>query len=140
MNDVTLREITKKDWDFILDLRNEFHQNFYKQKKSLTKEEHYSYLEKQETNQNFHHWIIKFQGEDAGYVRVLDEDVGIMIKKNYHSKGIATHALKLVESEAKRLGIKKLIALIRIENNSSKTIFTKNDFKLVMEWYEKELK
>ena len=112
---------------------------FYRQTKPIEKEEHYEYLDKNEKNHNFHHWMIKVNGKVVGYSRILNEDVGIMIKKEYQSKGIATKALELLENEAKKNNIKKLIALVKIENEESKKIFEKNSYEMKMFWYEKEI-
>ncbi|MCV0430375.1 GNAT family N-acetyltransferase [Nitrosopumilus sp.] len=136
---IELVPVKRENWDIILELRNEFFQMFYKQTKPIQKDEHYAYLTENEKNQNFHHWMIKFNKKTVGYVRILNEDVGIMIKKEYQSKGIATKALELVEKEAKKESIKKLIALVKIENEESKKIFEKNNFKMKMFWYEKDI-
>ena len=47
--------------------------------------------------------------------------------------------LKLLEIEAKKLGITKLIGLVRIDNKGSEKIFQKNDYQLKLNWFEKEL-
>ena len=137
---IQLTDVTKSDWNFILELRNSFFDNFYNQDKPIEKKEHYEYLENQNKNSTFFHWIIESNNEKIGYVRILDNDIGIMIKKDFHNKGIATIALQLAEEKAKSLGIDKLIALVKIDNESSKKIFENNDFKLHMYWYEKEIK
>ena len=137
--DTELRAVEKEDWDFILNLRNEFYPNFYKQTKPITKEEHYRYLEKQKSDTNFHHWMIGYQQQTVGYVRIIDSDAGIMINKEFQNKGIAIKALELVEQKAKDLGIEKLIALVKINNESSSKIFLKNNYKLKMYWYEKDI-
>ena len=136
---ITLKEAESKDWDFILEQRNEFYSFFEQQKKPLSKEEHYDYMEKQKLNPQFHHWIIESQKENAGYVRILGQDVGIMVKKEFHNKGIASEALKLVEEKARELGISKLIAMVKVTNESSKKIFLKNNYKLTMYKLEKEI-
>ena len=137
---VTLRKVLKKDWDYILKLRNEpnFSKFFYNQKK-ISKKEHYNYLEKQKKNSGFVNWIISYGKKDVGYVRILDEDVSIMIDQKFHSKGIGVNALKILEENAKNLSIKKLIGKMMIDNKSSQKIFLKNNFKLKMYWYEKQL-
>lgn len=130
----------KEDWDFILDLRNkeEFRSFFYTQH-TITKKEHYGYLQKQKSNPNFFNWMICYGLQDVGYLRVLDNDVGIIIDPKYHNKGIGSKALKLLEKEAKRLGIKKLVGKVMIYNKSSKNIFIKNNYKLLMYWFEKDI-
>ena len=137
--DIILRDIKQADWDFILELRNDFYSNFYQQTKPLLKKEHYEYMEKQKTNPQFHHWIIEYQNKMAGYVRIHGQDVGIMVKKEYQNKGIASESLKQLEKKAHQLGIPKLVAMVKVENESSKTIFLKNNYKLKMYWLEKEI-
>ena len=139
MEKITLRGVEKNDWDFILELRNSSYEFFYKQKKLLEKTEHYEYMTKQISNPNFHQWIITFEEYDVGYVRILDNDVGIMIKEDFRNKGISTKALSLVETKAKELGITKLIALVMKDNDSSKKIFENNGFSLSMFWLEKQI-
>jgi len=137
---VALRKVKKKDWDYILRLRNnkDYRQFFYNQK-IISKKEHYEYLTKQKSNPNFVNWIITYGINDAGYLRILKDDVSIMIEKKYNNKGIGTTALQLLEKEAKKLGIKKLVGRVMIHNKSSKKIFLKNSYKLRMYWLEKDL-
>lgn len=137
--DITLRDVKQADWDFILELRNDFYSNFYQQTKPLLKKEHYEYMEKQKTNPQFHHWIIEYQNKMAGYVRIHGQDVGIMVKKEYQNKGVASESLKQLEKKAHQLGVPKLVAMVKVENESSKTIFLKNNYKLKMYWLEKEI-
>ena len=136
---IKLIDVEKSDWNLILELRNDYFKNFYEQKKPLEINEHFDYLEKQSKNPNFYHWIIQYDDKKVGYARILDNDVGIMIKKNFQNKGIASNSLKLVEEKAKLLKILKLKALVKFENHSSKKIFQKNNYKLKMYWLEKEI-
>jgi len=137
--DITLRDVKQADWDFILELRNDFYSNFYQQTKPLLKKEHYEYMEKQKINPQFHHWIIEYQNKMAGYVRIHGQDIGIMVKKEYQNKGVASESLKQLEKKAHQLGVPKLVAMVKVENESSKTIFLKNNYKLKMYWLEKEI-
>jgi RimJ/RimL family protein N-acetyltransferase len=137
---IQLIQVTKSDWLLIFELRNDFYENFNIQNKPMELNEHKNYLEDQLKNPKFHHWVIEYDDEKIGYARILDDDVGIVIKKKFQNKGIATRALKLVEEKAKSLGITKLIAKVKVGNESSKRIFENNNFKLQMHWYEKEIK
>ena len=139
MENITLRNVEKNDWDFILQLRNSFYRFFQKQKKPLEKSEHYEYMEKQKSNPNFHQWIIILNQSDVGYVRILDQDVGIMIKEEFQNKGIATKSLSLVEKKAVELGISELIALVHKDNESNKKIFENNGYELSRFWLEKQI-
>ena len=138
--EINLKKCTKDNWDFILSLRNDFYKNsLYIQVKPLTKTEHYEYMEKQSKNPNFHQWITVMDEKIIGYIRILDNAINIMVSKEYHDQGIGSIMLKLLEIEAKKLGITKLIGLVRIDNNGSKKIFQKNDYQLKLNWFEKEL-
>lgn len=136
---IKLRQAEKRDWDLILDLRNASYKFFYKQNEPISHNEHYKYMENQIKNNNFHQWIITHNNEDAGYVRILDSDVSIMVAKKYQNKGIASITLSLLEKEAKTLGIKKLVALVAPENKSSQKIFQKNNYTLKLNLFEKDL-
>lgn len=136
---ISLRKVKKTDWDYIMKLRNESYENFYVQEKPLTKKEHYAYLKKQQTNSKFYNWIILKNEKEVGYVRLLNNDVSIIVDKKFQDKNIGTNTLKLLEEEAKKIGLKKLIALILTKNQTSKKIFEKNQYKLKQWWMEKEI-
>lgn len=138
--EIKLQKVKKSDWNYILKLRNfdEFRENFY-QKKTISKSKHFEYLKQQQQNPTFFNWIIFVDGKKAGYIRILDSDIGIIIDKDFQNMGIGTVALVLVENEARKLGLTKLIGKIMIHNKSSEKIFKKNNYKLLMRWYEKEL-
>lgn len=137
---VSLRRILKKDWNYILNLRNndKFRENFYQQHK-ISKTEHFEYLNKQKSNPNFFNWIICYGKNDVGYIRILDNDVSIIIDEKFHNRDIGSKSLKLLEIEAKSVGITKLVGRVMYENKSSKKIFQKNNYKLKMYWLEKEI-
>jgi len=138
--EINLKKCTKDNWDFILSLRNDFYKNsLYIQVKPLTKIEHYEYMEKQSKNPNFYQWMAVMDEEIIGYIRILDNAINIMVSKEYHDQGIGSIMLKLLEIEAKKLGITKLIGLVRIDNKGSEKIFQKNDYQLKRIWFEKEL-
>lgn len=137
---VSLRKVRKKDWNYILSLRNdENYRSFFYEQHIISKKEHQEYLKKQETNPNFVNWIITYKNNDVGYVRILESDISIIIEEKFFGKGIGTQAIKLIEFQAKKMGLKKLIGKVMIHNEKSKKIFENNNFKLKMYWFEKEL-
>ena len=137
---VILKSVDKKDWDFIYDLRtNENYKNNFYTQQSFSKDEHYSYLSKQEQSSNFFHWMIVAEDQNIGYIRILDNDISIMIDKKYQNIGIGSQALALVEKEAKKFGIRKLVGRVMTHNESSKKIFEKNGYNLIMYWLEKDI-
>jgi len=138
--EIKLKEVCKEDWDYILQLRNSFFKDdFLEQQKVLTKKEHYEYMEKQKSNTNFYQWV-SFDGEkNVGYIRLLEDDVSIIVDQKFQNKGIGTIMLALMEKEAKKIGLKKIKALVRKNNFSSEKIFLKNNYKLKILMFEKEI-
>ena len=137
---ISLRSVLKKDWDFILSLRNnkKFKHNFNTQHE-ISKKEHYEYLQSQKSNPNFFNWIIRYGKNNVGYIRILDNDISIIVDEKFHNMDIGSTSLQLLEIEAKSLGITKLIGKVMCENKSSKKIFQKNNYELKMYWFEKEI-
>jgi len=137
---IILKSVERQDWDFIYDLRtNPSSKNNFYTKKSFSKEEHYSYLSKREQSSNFFHWMIVSENQNIGYIRIFDNDISIMVSKQYQNKGIGSQALELVEKEAKLLGMNKLVGRVMLNNKSSKKIFEKHGYKILMYWLEKDI-
>ncbi len=138
--EIKLKEVCKEDWDYILQLRNSFFKDdFLEQQKVLTKKEHYEYMEKQKSNTNFYQWV-SFDGEkNVGYIRLLEDDVSVIVDQKFQNKGIGTIMLALMEKEAKKIGLKKIKALVRKNNFSSEKIFLKNNYQLKILMFEKEI-
>lgn len=137
---IKLRKCTEKDWDLILSLRNEFFKNsFVQQDRPLTKKEHYAYMNKQSKNPDFHQWMAITGDKIVGYIRILNAEINLMVVKEFQNKGVGSTMLLLLENEAKKLNIHKLIGLVRSENFSSKQIFQKNNYQLKLYRFEKEL-
>ncbi len=135
---LSFRKVKKDDWSFILELRNTFYKNFEKQKLPITLTEHIKYMEHQLTNSNFKQWIIINNEIDIGYIRILDTDISILIKKEFHSKGFGTNSLKFLLKQENLP--EKLIGRVLAENMSSVKAFEKAGFKLKMLVFEKVLK
>ena len=138
--EIKLKEVCKEDWDYILQLRNSFFKDdFLEQQKVLTKKEHYEYMEKQKSNANFYQWISSDEEKNVGYIRLLEDDVSVIVDQKFQNKGIGTIMLALMEKEAKKIGLKKIKALVRKNNFSSEKIFLKNNYQLKILTFEKEI-
>ena len=138
--EIKLRQVSKEDWDYILELRNNFFKDdFIEQKKILTKKEHYEYMKNQKSNTNFHQWISSDGKNNVGYIRLLKDDVSIMVDQKFQNKGIGTKMLELMEKEARKIGLKKIKALVRKNNFSIKKIFLKNNYNVTTLMFEKEI-
>ena len=132
------RAVKKQDWKFILELRNSFFKNFYKQNKKIKSNEHEKYMKKQIKNKKFHQWIITHQNIDIGYIRILDGDVSILLKNEFHGKGFGVKALRKLEKQSSIP--KKLTGVIKSENISSVKSFEKAGYKLKTLVYEKDVR
>ncbi|MDC0240883.1 GNAT family N-acetyltransferase [Candidatus Nitrosopelagicus sp.] len=138
--EIKLRQVSKEDWDYILELRNNFFKDdFIEQKKILTKKEHYEYMKNQKSNTNFHQWISSDGKNNVGYIRLLKDDVSIIVDQKFQNKGIGTKMLELMEKEARKIGLKKIKALVRKNNFSSEKIFLKNNYNVTTLMFEKEI-
>ncbi len=123
MEDLKLKKIKKSDWKYILELRNKQRKHFF-QDEIISLDEHLKYMEKNSRNPYFIAWIIKKNGINLGYVRLLNGELSIVLDEQYQGQGFGTIALNL--------GIKKcegkLTALIRTDNLASYNLYTKCGF------------
>jgi len=124
---LSFRTVKKNDWEFILKLRNESYKYFKEQKSKIKFEEHIEYMKKQTSNPNFFHWIITNNIEDIGYIRILEEDISFMMKKEFQNKGFGTESLKLLLKQDRIP--EKLIGRVDIKNLASIRAFEKAGFK-----------
>ena len=124
---IELRQIDEKDWDFILDLRNSARKHFF-QNEEITKKNHYNYMKKNSINPKFNLWIVHFEKQNLGYVRLLDTEISVVIFEKYRGKGIGNIALKMCMEKCKKLGIDKLTAIIRTDNLASLNMYSKLGF------------
>ncbi|MCX6772671.1 MAG: GNAT family N-acetyltransferase, partial [Candidatus Micrarchaeota archaeon] len=86
-----------------------------------------------------HSFIIVADGKDAGLLR-LDpyesdgesekgaHEVHILVAPTMQGKGIGLAAIATAKQEAKKLGMKKLVARVKEGNKASQAIFQKNGF------------
>ena len=116
MNEVSLRNVTRNDWKFILALRNQDSIRFACHDTSkISYPIHVKYMESLEKNPNAFHWIITYEGKDVGFIKIIDLEFGSSIKDGFQGMGIGTKAYSLVFKEAKKLGLTKLTASVKID-------------------------
>ena len=94
-------------------------------------------MNKQAKNPNFHQWMAVSGETIVGYIRILDAEINLMVAKDFQNKGVGSVMLSLLENEARKMGIHKLIGLVRSDNTSSKKIFEKNNYQLKLYRFEK---
>lgn len=116
MNKVSLRNVTKNDWKFILSIRNQDSvRTTCHDTSKISYLTHMVYMKSLVNNPNAFHWIITFERKDVGYIKIIDLEFGSSIKDGYQGMGIGTKAYSLVFKEAKKLGLTKLTASVKID-------------------------
>ena len=131
------RNVKKQDWEFILELRNSYFKNFHKQKSLIKLEEHRKYMKTQTRNKKFQQWIIIDHESDIGYIRILEDDVSILLKQEFQGRGFGSKALRKLEKQSNVP--KKLIGEIKADNISSIKTFEKAGYKLKTLVFEKNI-
>lgn len=86
-------------------------------------------------------WMIIAEGEKVGCVDLTEIDfknsqasVGVLIAdSSKRRRGIASKAIQLLEEEAKKINILKLVSHVKLENQKSINLFEKCAFQLLNE-------
>lgn len=113
---VKLRLVKKKDWESILEIRNEKEVRQASHDMSMiSKEDHVSYMKKISNDSNCFQWIVTYNDDDIGYVKLIYGDFGYMIKNEFRGKGFGTLLYNEVFSELKKLSISKIHGDIKID-------------------------
>ena len=131
------RNVKKDDWNFILELRNNFFDKFHKQNSPIKLKEHEKYMKTQIKNKKFRQWIIIDHESDIGYIRILEDDVSILLKQEFQGRGFGSKALRKLEKQSNVP--KKLIGEIKADNISSIKTFEKAGYKLKTLVFEKNI-
>jgi L-amino acid N-acyltransferase YncA len=112
---VTLRSVSKDDWDFILTIRNDQSVRDASYDTSIiSKSDHFEYMKKINNDSKCYQWIITNDDENIGYVKLIHGDFGYVIKKEFRGKGFGTLLYKAVFSELKKIGIKRIFGYIKL--------------------------
>jgi len=115
MLNVKLRSVEKKDWNFILQIRNEKEVRQACHNISIIPDEdHVNYMEKISKEPDCYQWIVTSKNIDIGYVKLIHGDFGYMIQNKFRGKGFGTPLYNEVFSKLKKLGIKKICGDIKI--------------------------
>lgn len=82
-------------------------------------------------------YIIKKSNSKLGSIYLSkNNEIGIFLKKQFHGKGFATEALKLLIEKNPR---RRYLANVSPKNQLSKNFFIKNNFKLIQYTFEKNM-
>ena len=113
-NTILLRDVEEKDWKFILDLRNEEDiRSVCNDTSIIDFETHRKYMKILQDKDSFQ-WIITFNDQDVGNIKVDRGMFGYMLKTNFRGKGIIKIASNMIFNELKKMGVKKLKGSVRI--------------------------
>jgi RimJ/RimL family protein N-acetyltransferase len=130
--DVKHRIVTPNDWLFILNIRNEedvrnasFNTNI------IDPDCHIEYMNKLESMKDVYQRIITYEEKDVGYIKVVDDEVSYMIKKEFRGKGIMKCSFEILFKDLKSLGNTKVSASIKAENYASLKLAEKMGYKIV---------
>lgn len=137
-NCVNLRNVKEKDWEFILEIRNQKDvRNACHDTSIISFEQHAQYMEKINNDPDSYQWIVTYNEIDVGHTKIINHEFGYLIAKKFRNKGIGTKIYKLIFKEARKLGIKKLHDTIKIDQDIPLKVALKMGF-IQKEIIEKE--
>ena len=117
---IGIRKVSKKDWEFILHLRNQEEVRLASHDTSIIDDEtHLKYMQEMTADKKKFHWIITYNKKDVGYIKIGDLEFGSMLLNDYRGRGIGKLAYALVFKEAKKLGLTKITAQVKINRETS---------------------
>ena len=117
---IRIRKVSKKDWEFILHLRNQEEVRLASHDTSIIDDEtHLKYMQEMTVDKKKIHWIITYNKKDVGYIKIGDLEFGSMLLNDYRGRGIGKLAYALVFKEAKKLGLTKITAQVKINRETS---------------------
>ena len=90
-------------------------------------------MQKMKTNPNFFQWMITYNQKNVGYIKIVNLEFGSMLLNDYRGKKIGKQAYTLVFEEAKKLGLTKLTAQVKINRETSL------EFEMKTGWIKKEI-
>jgi len=136
---IALRIVTPSDWHFILEVRNEVDvRNASFTTEVIGEEAHIEYMKKLATMENVYQRIIKYGDKNVGYIKVIDDEVSYMLKKQYRGKGLMNASFNILFEELRKLGRTKSKACIKSNNSSSLRFIEKLGYRLYETKYDDE--
>lgn len=120
---------SQKYHEFIRNLRNDKRvKTGFIQQGYVTRRQQKKYM----TKYNKSYYLCLCDGQPAGYVGVIDEDIRIAVHPDFQKKGIGIFLLRNIKRKYQNLQAK-----IKIDNNASIKLFKKAGFKLKYYIFEK---
>lgn len=146
MTKLNLRPVEKKDYEQILEWRNDPDVRL----NSLTQhiisiDEHIEYWNDFLMAKTNFAFIATHDNNDIGVFKLKNVDkatyeIDIFLSKSYQNRGLGSQILKIAKEVAVQKGMKKLIAKIKYDNEASKKVFEKVGFSPKLIYYEVDIK
>jgi len=139
LGNVTLQQVKESDWDFLLKVRNVPEtraacNNTSKFTKAGYKKYIQSQLDKHPKNS---HWVVMWKKKKVGHAKIINQNIGILLKQEYASKGIGTKLYHVLFKKAKTLGFSKVYVVIKVNQPVALWVAIKNGFNMIgMIWDE----
>jgi hypothetical protein len=128
---VTLKPVTKRDWKFILSVRNQKDVRLAcHDTRVISYQKHQRYMEKISSDPDCYQWIILCNGKKVGHTKIIHSEFGYMVKDGFRGKGIGTQTYHLVFVECRRLGITWLIDTIKVNQAIPVLVASKVGFSI----------
>ena len=134
-SEIKLTLVSKNDAQFLYDLLKERESNVnISHKKMPTYLQHIKFIE----SKPYSKWyIIRLGNQKIGSAYLSKQnEIGIFITKNMHTKKLGTVALNMLIKKNRR---KRYLANINPKNKKSISFFKKNGFELIQHTFELEL-
>lgn len=138
-DEVTLRPLEVEDAEFIQEtiMHEEVRPYLGRAPKPVSLEEEKEYIEQQNSDPDYVHFLIEYRGEKAGHIFLggLEKDfgksgVGYSVHPDFHGKGIGTKSLKLVVKYAfETLNRHKVRGAYLDGNDASRRVMEKAGFQ-----------
>ena len=146
MTKLNLRPVEKKDYEQILEWRNDPDVRLY----SLTQhiisiDEHMGYWNDFLMDKTNFAFIATHGNNDIGVFKLKNVGtatykIDIFLSKSYQNRGFGSQILKIAKEVAVQKGMKKLIAKIKYDNEASKKVFENVGFSPKLIYYEVDIK
>ena len=109
-------------WEFIRNLRNlDGVREGFIQQQAITKHQQQVYM----SQYNDCFYICLYNGEPAGYIGIIDDDIRVATHPDYQGKGVGSFMVKEIKKK-----YPSSVAKVKVENKASLNLFTKCDFKI----------
>jgi RimJ/RimL family protein N-acetyltransferase len=123
--------VSPDDWPFILKIRNE--EDVRKSSfntEIIMPETHNEYMRNLDARSDIYQRILVCDHEKVGYIKVIEDEVSYMIKKEYRGKGIMKISFSILEKDLKKMGKIKVKASVKVDNLSSLRLVEKMGYQI----------